>query len=402
MIRTPEHRFRAAVCYHRRVNVRHVLQFAALAALVAKLACAALTRGTNDVDTFYNYGRFIWEHGLLAQYRATPEFNHPPVTGWFVALLYGLLGGLGFPFLLRLPGIVADYAVVRLLVARSDATPRWALLLLALSPVSFMVSGYHGNVDGVLTWLLVLAALECERGRPGHCGAWLGLACQVKIIPLLVAPVFFFYWMDRGRARRFFAVAGAIMLVGWSLPLFAMPEIFVRNVLGYSSNWGAWGLTWWLTWSGAAAFAPVGFSGLTPVQQAVMSGLKVVIVLAALWLAWSRRASGDREVFRTLALVWLVFFVFSPGVGTQYLVWLAPFFLVSSPRAYALVTAGSTVFCFAFYHTISGGFPWNFGASTAELVPRWAAWSNAAWLAAIAALVAGVRTHSPPAARPGM
>ena len=373
------------------MNVRRAFHLAALAALLAKLVCAALTHGTNDVDTFYNFGRFIWEHGLLAQYRATLEFNHPPVTGWFVALLYGLSGGLGFHFLLRLPGILADYAVVRLLLARGGDTPPWALLLLALSPVSFMVSGFHGNLDGVLTWLLVLAALECERGRPAHCALWFGLACQVKVIPLLVAPVFFFFWLGRGKARQFFVVAGGIILAGWSVPLMAMPEIFVKNVLGYSSNWGAWGITWWLTWSGSPAFTPVGFSGLSAVQQAVMGGLKIVIILAALGFAWTRRALPGREIFGTLALVWLTFFVFAPGVGTQYLVWLAPFLLVFTPRSFAVVTAASSVFCFAFYNTISGGLPWNFGASTAELVPRWAAWSNVAWLSCLAALLASFR-----------
>ena len=378
------------------VFTRRFIHLAALAALLAKLACAALTRGTNDVDTFYNYGRLIWDHGLLAQYRASVEFNHPPVTGGFVALLYGLGGGLGFHFLLRLPGIVADYAVVRLLLARSapaGASPPWALLLLALSPVSFMVSGYHGNVDGVLTWLLVLAASECERGRPGRCGLWLGLACQVKIIPLLVAPALFFFWLERGNGRRFFAVASLAILAGWAVPLLAMPETFIKNVLGYSSNWGAWGVTWWLTASGVTVFAPVGFTGLTATQTLVMTALKLVIALAALWIGWTRRALAGREIFGTLALVWLVFFAFAPGIGTQYLVWIAPFLLLESPRGFALVTAASTVFCFVFYTTISGGLPWDHGVSTAELVPRWAPWSNLAWLSCLA-VVLGIGRRS--------
>ena len=41
------------------MNPRSAIRLAALAALLAKLACAALTSGTNDADTFYNFGRFI-------------------------------------------------------------------------------------------------------------------------------------------------------------------------------------------------------------------------------------------------------------------------------------------------------------------------------------------------------
>ena len=49
---------------------RTAILFAALLALGAKLYCAATTSGTNDADSFYNFGRFIWEHGLIAQYQA--------------------------------------------------------------------------------------------------------------------------------------------------------------------------------------------------------------------------------------------------------------------------------------------------------------------------------------------
>jgi hypothetical protein len=397
MRRKPERRewpCRRASGSQRCVNSRSLIQAAALGALAAKLLLAALTRGTNDVDTFYNFGRFIWEHGLLAQYRASAEFNHPPATGWFCALLYGIGGGLGFHFLLRLPGILADFAVVRLLARRPGDTPPWALVLLALSPVSLMVSGFHGNVDSVLVWLLALAAIECERGRPGWCGLWLGLACQVKIIPLLLAPVFFFHWMSRRNASPFFTVAALTILAGWSVPLVTIPAIFLHNVLGYGSNWGAWGVTWWLTRTGAAVFAPVGFSGLTTTQLAIMSLLKVVIVGSTLALAWRRRSLPGAAIFTTLALVWTVFFVFAPGVGTQYLVWAAPFLLMQNPRGFALITAAGSAFCFAFYQTICGGFPWDHGVSTAGLVGRWSAWSNVPWLAFVALLAVASRYSS--------
>lgn len=366
------------------MNSRPAIQTAALLALLAKLACAALTRGTNDADAFYNFGRFIWEHGLLAQYRATPEFNHPPLTGWYCALIFGLGHGCGFTFLLRLPGILADFAVVQALLRWREASGRpsaGALLLLALSPVSLMVSGFHGNVDGVLAWLLVLAALECGAGRAAWCGLWFGLACNVKIIPLLVAPVFFFHWLSRENARRFFLAASLTILAGWSLPLVSIPAIFLRNVLGYSSNWGGWGITYWLSQTHAAVFAPSGFSGLTATQLAIMSGLKMVIVAAALALAWQRRVLAPAHLFSTLTLVWTVFFVFAPGVGAQYLVWFAPFLSIHSARWFAAITAASTGFLFVFYDTICGGLPWFHGASTAELLPRWAGWSNLPWLA---------------------
>ena len=363
---------------------------AALLALVAKLYCAATTSGTNDADAFYNFGRFIWERGLLAQYRATPEFNHTPFTGWFCALAYGIGNGVAFNWLLRLPGIVADFLAVRVLLdlrETSGRPPWWALGLFALSPVNFMVSGFHGNVDSVLAWLLLLAVRECMRGRVESCALVFALACQVKVIPLLLAPAFFFFWLAQGRGRSFFLVATGAILLGWLVPLVTIPEVFLHNVLGYNSNWGSWGVTYWLHATGWAPFAPVGFQGLTALQLAIMGALKAVIIGAALGLGWRRRGLPADALASTPCLIWAVFFVFAPGVGAQYLVWFAPLLVLHAPRWYAAITAASAAFLFVFYTTISRGLPWNRGLSTADVLPQWVAWTNLPWLILVAFLI---------------
>ena len=49
--------------------------------------------------------------------------------------------------------------------------PWWAIALFALSPVAFMVSGFHGNVDSVLAFLLLVAAwLAVVNARDPVCG----------------------------------------------------------------------------------------------------------------------------------------------------------------------------------------------------------------------------------------
>jgi Glycosyltransferase family 87 len=370
---------------------RAFILVAAFFALAVKLCIAALTVGTNDAESFYNFGRFIWEHGLLSQYRVAPEFNHTPMTGWFCAAAYGIGQGLGFNWFLRAPGIVSDFISVLVLLRWREMAgrpPSWALALFALSPVSVMVSGYHGNVDSVLTCLLLLAVRDCDRGRAISCGVWLGLACNVKVIPLLAAPVFFFFWFSRGRARAFFLPAAACILAGWAVPLIALPRVFLSQVLGYSSNWGSWGIPYALRASGLPLFEPLGFMGLTPGQAMVMALLKCGIIALALWVAWHRRAMPTSAVFSTMAFVWAGFFVLAPGVGAQYLVWIAPFLLVDSAFWYAAVTLASGIFLGVFYQTISGGWPWYRGISTAELVPAWVAWSLLPWGALAAFLFA--------------
>jgi hypothetical protein len=123
--------------------------------------------------------------------------------------------GITFPFLLRLPGIVADFVVI-LLLPKSENDPRLAchlaLMLFALSPLSILVSGYHGNTDQ--SWsLLLFSVYFCARTSPRF-RPFFALSVQVKIIPLLFFPSFFALDAAPGLLRFVpFAVVSAVL---WS------------------------------------------------------------------------------------------------------------------------------------------------------------------------------------------
>ena len=92
---------------------------AALLAAAVKGAIAWNTIGTNDVVTFYQFGRSLQDHGLEWTYVHDISFNHPPLTAYFFIGIYNLAhlpflqeNTISFPFLLRLPGIVADLVTV--------------------------------------------------------------------------------------------------------------------------------------------------------------------------------------------------------------------------------------------------------------------------------------------------
>ncbi len=366
------------------MNPRALVLVLAIVALLARLYCAATTVGTSDVVLFWKFAHTIQRDGLLAMYRQTEFFNHTPLVGWFSQAALALSGGeqRWFAFYLRLPAVFADFFAVLALLAWREKSGRsawWALALFAASPVAFMVSGYHGNVDSVMTLGVLLAAIACAQHRPLLCGLCLGLACNIKIIPLLLAPAFFFFWLQRGQALRFSLTAVLVTLVGWAYPLLTIPAVFLKNVLGYSGFWGVWGVTYLLRFTGVEAWRDMAFAETTPQQAAIMQALKLGIVLAALVLAWRRRGVESPEIFRTLALTWAVFFVFAPGFGAQYLAWLAPFFLVANARWYAALTAASSVALFNFYTVISKGLPWDMGFTVHSIAGQWAAWFLLPW-----------------------
>ena len=218
---------------------------------------------------------------------------------------------------------------------------------------------------------VLLAGIACVVDRPALCGLCLGFACNIKIIPLILVPAFFFLCWQRGQALRFAVPAAATVLVGWSYPLVTIPAIFLKNVLGYGSIWGVWGITYALRFTNLPALRELALTDTTPQQAAIMTGLKLIIVISALVVAWRRREAESLEIFQTLALIWAVFFVFAPGFGAQYLAWLMPCFLVASESWYAWLTATSSMALFVFYNAISHGMPWQQGFTVHSIAAQW-------------------------------
>src|SRR5438874_1420615 len=120
---------------------------AALLAAAVKGAIAWNTIGTNDVVTFYQFGRSLQDHGLEWTYLHDISFNHPPLTAYFLIGIYNLAhlpfvqeNTISFPFLLRLPGIVADLITV------------WAVFQIAFAK-NVLSYGSVWGLWGVTYWL---------------------------------------------------------------------------------------------------------------------------------------------------------------------------------------------------------------------------------------------------------
>ena len=366
----------------------------ALVAMTLKLAIAYNTIGTNDAVFFYGFAKVLNEHGLEWTYAHSRYFNHPPLTAYFLRGVFLLTEqkwcqdlGIHFPFLLRLPGIVADFAVVLILLRISKVhfkIPTWALALFALSPVSLMVSGFHGNTDPVMVFFLICAVWTCLRNQPIVAGLFFALSCQIKIVPLLFLPALVLFWWSQNRSRGFLVAGASATVILWSEPLLKFPTLFSKNVLAYGSYWGTWGITYLFRSTGVADFSRLSFFDLEPAQTVIVTALKIIIVAGAIWIAWQRRHARGRAFIESLAYTWLVFFVFAPGVGAQYLIWLAPFILISSPTFYAALTLASSIFLFAFYNITAGGLPWKVALAMDDSKQHWIAWSLLPWAVIIA------------------
>src|SRR5207244_3541473 len=143
-------------------------------------------------------------------------------------------------------------------------------------------TGFHGNTDPIMVMFLIIATLAAIRDKPILCGLFFALSCQIKIIPLLFLPIFFFYWTERRLAFKFVVPTALTFLVLWAQPLFNFPIVFAKNVLSYGSFWGLWGVTYWLRQTGWSEFGRVTYLQFTPAQAVVGTVLKLSIIAIVL------------------------------------------------------------------------------------------------------------------------
>jgi len=274
--------------------------------------------------------------------------------------------GLPLGFWLRLACSLADLGSLLLLgkiLKRSGSPHRYAtLLLVAISPVSIMVSGFHGNSDPVMVCLLLLSISLAQADRPAWLvGASFGLAMNIKVVPVIFAPVFLFY-LRNTRERITFALSAAAVFIAGSLPYLAQdPALVIERIFGYTPvvllDWGIPGLI--------SIFLPAAVS-------AWYAALSKVLVLSILLVAsfLINRCERKPDLFQQCACVAFLFLFFANGFGVQYLAWLVPWSAGVGATPFPFYYCVSSAFLFTVYTVWSRGFPW-YAASLEYSNPVW-------------------------------
>jgi hypothetical protein len=326
---------------------RTAVAVAAACAFLFKLFLALFTEGTLDTAAFADHLAKIEEFGGVGAYRVSGAFNNPFNSPPFIVHFLKAVGwlahttGLPFAFWLRLPCVLADagslYLVWKLL-ERSGVRRETPLLLvmLALSPVSIIISGFHGNTDPLMIFFILLSAYLLEaRGCVWLAAVAFGLAFNIKVAPLIFAPALWFYLPGMRRRIEYFGLAALVFLCG-SLPyLLSDPLLIVRSVFGYSSIYGHWGWTHlaakWFPESLQFARPPHGVTGAHAVAAAAGKWLLLALIAAA--ALWFNRRKDRPPLTLQLGFAAAIFLFLTPGFGAQYLSWLVPWVVFPGWRA---------------------------------------------------------------------
>jgi Gpi18-like mannosyltransferase/4-amino-4-deoxy-L-arabinose transferase-like glycosyltransferase len=184
-----------------------------LAILGVKIACAPFFKYDVDIGSYSAWAIKLAAEGPARFYAPGYFADYPPgymYVLWGVGLLRDALGipwsGAGFLILLKLPAMLADLAVARILFARLrpyDQRHAWlAALAFALNPALVVDSAVWGQTDSILV-LLVLFAFLAQGERLFEL-AWIygALAILTKPQALLLVPLLALWpwgWWKSGR-----------------------------------------------------------------------------------------------------------------------------------------------------------------------------------------------------------
>ncbi|HJR05781.1 MAG TPA: glycosyltransferase 87 family protein [Pyrinomonadaceae bacterium] len=381
---------------------RRAILLCALAATLVKLFLALRSGGTLDVFAFNEFLTNIRETGGVGAYyrtgRAGNPFNHPPFMIHAIRSMGWLADAtpLPFRFWLRLPAILADLGNLFLVWKLVEHTTTvklspLALAFLAIYPGSIWISGFHGNTDPLMIFFLLLSLYLLALKRMSWlAGAAFGMAVNIKIVPLVFAPAIFLFLPDLQTRLKYFAAAATVFLVG-SLPYIAQdPFVIWKTVFGYRSLYGRWG--WTRLVARALPHVPLPLNGnheLTGTHALIATAgrymLLASIVAASLWMNLRRKRKPP--IFLQCGFIAFLFIALTPGFGTQYLAWLAPWMVVLGVWSARIYYSVSVCYIMLVYLTISRA------ARVVFDLPRFLTWNfyvaveTACWLAVLVALV---------------
>ena len=336
---------------------RYVLIALASIAFVAKIDIAYHTYGTNDAITFERDIKKLNTDGPERLYREGVEtvgrnprspFSHSPSIIHLLKILQWWESKTGLPvrFWIRFLGSIADLcslALVWMIGVRSTV----ALAVMALSPVSLMISGFNVNTDPIVICFVLLCVWLAISGRASLAGIALGGALAVKVLAVIFVPVLLrrFGWRQ---SLILLGSAGACMFV-LSLPFAVQfPGVILHSIASYSGQVGFWGIP--------AVFLLIGANGFLGWYAFIGKYIALSVVLIVAFAA--HKPSTPKDVLTQLGLAACLFLIFTPGFGVGYFVYLVPWLCLSRISVAICFYGASGAFMFAKYTAGSGGFPW--------------------------------------------
>lgn len=249
--------------------------------------------------------------------------RHPylPLFLYFEAITQAVSSFLKIPQILIIKLILASFHLLSVyavyLLSRKKLTTTF---LYAVNPISLLIVTFHGQFDIIPLTLILFAIIMLRNKQFIKTILLLSLAVTIKTWPILFIVPFLKripkkFWL-------YIFIIPSVFLFLYSY--FFHTSIFsvLRVLLVYQGVGGIWG------------FGKV--LSLISTHRLFFLSYKVIFALGILFYSHKQKRTLIKE---ELLELFLLFFIFTPGFGLQWFLWLIPFlFLTKKPFIHLLIS----------------------------------------------------------------
>ncbi|MCL4385685.1 MAG: glycosyltransferase 87 family protein [Cyanobacteria bacterium] len=299
--------------------------------IILRIVLAFNSFGSNDIFTWYNFANKLNKYGLGYLYKNDPNFNHPPIMGYYAGIILWLskVTGIKFAFIFKIPTIFSDFLITALLLKilkkNKDKLVWKKAANYSLSIIAILISAYHGNTDSFIAFFLLLSAYLIENNNPFFAGLSLAISINVKIIPIILIPLLLTYYKNKKNDLYRFVYGLSLGAIPLLTVIFLYPKSFFNNVVMYNSNVENWGINLFLLDAFKTSnFALIAFK----LFHFYLNYGKYFILIFIIYLSLINFNKNKWNPYELCFIGMAVFLIFTPGFGIQYLVYVAALLFV--------------------------------------------------------------------------
>jgi alpha-1,6-mannosyltransferase len=285
-----------------------------------------ITNGINPYahkpDDLISFGGFLDEDHMRVLYHGMGELSqqnyscYPPLNQLFFVIPAALSDTITTQLIIfKIIMILADLGII--LVAKKIAEHLKVninqIWLFALNP--FIILEFTGNVhfEGVMIFFMLCAIYLLLKNQWVFSTVFFAFAVQVKLIPLIILPLF---WKKLG-LRRMIGYVGLSAIVIMLLGKLFLNETFLLNMMGsvdqyferFEFNAGIFYVI------REIGFMTVGHDTI----QSVMPILTKIILISIILLAILRKYKTDQDLMVSAMFAFVIFYGFSTTVHPWYI-----------------------------------------------------------------------------------
>jgi hypothetical protein len=306
----------------------------------------------------------------------TGSISYPPLSAFIFGLTFRFYYLLGEPSrflyycLLKQPMVFSDLGCALLLarivgLSKAATTARTAFLIWAYFPLGIITSSIWGALDPIVAFLTLLTVYYFFTSRFVFSAVALGVAIFVKIIPVIVLPLFLMQpEMNREKRFGYSSVAVGIPAIGTLAPFILLRWDSMEIIRNFSFQ---------IDGPSYGGISLLGGHLLAPFLPTALSTLSAILWIPALLLTYLYTYFRKPSLLQGLLAVFLVFIIARPFVSEQWALYPLAIVLAMSRKldlrhfvglsfsATGFLVANNTLllpffspvsFAFAFYPTI--------------------------------------------------